>query len=276
MKIFQEISRNAVVFKPEFKMSAGRVLDSFHWHTNAEFLYILHEGFEILIDGVHYKPHKGDLIFIGEYAVHFFMCKPGCVYLSLGQVALPLLLSAGTVLKPIKTHITAQEIEKDPVFKQQLLSLMRIMEGIGNVAKDDVSLFAKSIYSAFYFALMEKFPQEKQDKTLKKERQVFYQIIEYINEKFSEDISVLRLAKELYMDRGRLSHIFLKYSGMTVNAYINERRVSKVNELLENGFSVTEAALESGFQSTRTFNDTYKKLMGMTPTEYLQKNGGSK
>ena len=37
------------------------------------------------------------------------------------------------------------------------------------------------------------------------------------------------------------------------------------------GMSITEAALESGFQSVRTFNNSYKEYMGMTPTEYIKK-----
>ena len=272
MKIHQEISRCAVVYRAKF--ACGNKSDYFHWHKNTEFLYMRDNGFEILIDGVLYRPKKGDLIFIGEHSVHAFICKAEFMCLSLGQIAPKLLLNERVAIRPIKTHITAEEISEDPIFEKQFASLLGMMERIGNVENDKVTLFEKSIFSAFYFALMEKFPQEEQDKTLKKERQVFYQIIEYINEKFSEDINVLRLAKELYMDRGRLSHIFSKYSGMTVNEYINERRVSKANELLESGLSVTEAALESGFQSMRTFNDNYKKIMGMTPTEYLQKKDG--
>ena len=39
---------------------------------------------------------------------------------------------------------------------------------------------------------------------------------------------------------------------------------------MDQGRTVTDAALESGFQCIRTFNSTYKRLTGITPSEYLQ------
>ena len=68
------------------------------------------------------------------------------------------------------------------------------------------------------------------------------------------------------MDRGKLSKIFSKYSSMSVNNYLNNLRINKANELLKDGCSVTQAAFESGFQSVRTFNNTYKNLTGTTPS----------
>ena len=59
---------------------------------------------------------------------------------------------------------------------------------------------------------------------------------------------------------------------MSLNEYINSIRIKNANELLSNGVSVAEAALESGFQSIRTFNNTYKDFMGIKPTEFLKKS----
>ena len=68
-----------------------------------------------------------------------------------------------------------------------------------------------------------------------------------------------------------MSKIFLKYSGISINEHISMLRIKCANQLLVGGQSIIEAALESGFQSVRTFNNTYKKYMGMTPTEYIKK-----
>lgn len=269
MKIHHELNNLLMVFKPDCVYN-NRV-EYFHWHENVEFLYILSDGFKILIDGVMHEPKKGDLIFIGEYSVHCFICGDKSINMGLGQFSLSLLLDGCTELKPVKNHITKEEIAKDPVFEKQLMHLLELMKSVGSVNKDDKNLFAKGIFSTFYYALMEKFPEIKQSDAFKKERKDFYKIISFINENITDDITTGTISKSLYIDRGKLSRIFSKYSGMSINDYVNKLRISKANELLENGCSVTEAAFESGFQSVRTFNHVYKNLMGITPSQYTNK-----
>ena len=269
MKIHHESHDLIMFFKPEFKYDIDTV-SHFHWHENAEFLCILSEGFKILVDGILYETKIGDLIFIKEYAPHSFICENENVKMSLGQFSSSLLFDGCADIKPIKTHIKAEEIAKNPAIEDQLRHLLSIMNTFGYIKKNETKLFEKSIFSALYFMLMENFPEEKQDGNLKKERREFYRIIGYINENVTNYITVEKISQKLYIHRGKLSKIFSKYSGISINDYINNLRVSKANELLKNGSSVTEAALESGFQSVRTFSDVYKKKMGITPTEYIK------
>lgn len=63
---------------------------------------------------------------------------------------------------------------------------------------------------------------------------------------------------------------------MGLNEYINGIRIKNANRLMVEGQSITEAALDSGFQSVRTFNYAYKEQMGMTPTEYIKKTMNQK
>ena len=258
MKIQHEMHDSVMFFKPDFKYDITTV-GFFHWHENAEFIFVLSDGFKILVDGVLYETKKGDLIFIKEYSVHSFICENENVKLGLGQFSLPLVLDGCREAKPIKTHITAYEMEIDQKFSQEIEHLIALMQNIGNVKKSNTNLFAKALFSAFYFKLMEKFHIEKQSGELKEERKEFYKIIEFINANIGSNITVEKIASGIYMHRGKLSRIFSKYSGTTVNDYINNLRISKANDLLENGASVTEAAFESGFQSMRTFNSIYKR-----------------
>ena len=273
MKIHHESHDLIMFFKPEFKYDIDTV-GHFHWHENAEFLYVLSDGFKILVDGVLYETKKGDLVFIKEYSVHSFICENENVKLELGQFSLPLLLNGQYDIKPIKTHIRAEELNEDDNFFKDFNHLISLLENIGEVTKSDTNHFAKSVFSAFYFKLMEKFHQEKTSDGLKKERKEFYKIIEFINSNITNDVTVENISLKLYMHRGKLSRIFSKYSGQTVNEYVNALRIEKANKLLDSGYSVTLAAMESGFQSVRTFSDVYKKKMGITPTEYLKKAGG--
>ena len=56
-----------------------------------------------------------------------------------------------------------------------------------------------------------------------------------------------------------------------MSEYINKLRIKNANLMLAQGASITEASMESGFRSIRTFNNVYKGIMSMTPSEYVRK-----
>ena len=214
MKIHHEMHDLVMFFKPEFKYDIATV-GHFHWHENAEFLYILSDGFKILVDGVLYETKTGDIVFIKEYSVHSFICENENVKMSLGQFSPALLLDGHANIKAVKAHIKAEEISNEPEMKEELRHLLALLNSVGNVKKSETKLFEKNIFAAFYFKLMENFPEEAADGKLKKERKEFYKIIEFINANLLNDLSVECLAKSLYMHRGKLSRIFSKYSGLS-------------------------------------------------------------
>ncbi len=248
----------------------GKGSEYFHWHENIEIIKPLTDGFSILIDGVMHKTKKGDIIFIGERCVHCFIIERDDTKIILGQFSPSVLMGAWADLKPVKTHIRAEEIESDEVFSQQINDLLKIMERVKKLRYSEGDYFSRSIFSAFYFAMMSKFPDTEHSKSTKKEKQDFYKIIDFINLHIRENITVQSIAKSLFMDRGKVSKLFVKYTGETIAFYINRLRIDNVNKLLNEGVSITQAAMECGFESMRTFNNIYRKIMGATPSEYIK------
>jgi YesN/AraC family two-component response regulator len=58
-------------------------------------------------------------------------------------------------------------------------------------------------------------------------------------------------------------------TGMTLINYINSKRVIKAKELLlKTNKNVTAIAEEVGFKSAPYFYRTFKKYVGLTPSEY--------
>jgi AraC-like DNA-binding protein len=52
---------------------------------------------------------------------------------------------------------------------------------------------------------------------------------------------------------------------MSLNSYINTLRIAKAAALIRGGAPITEAALEAGFQSVRTFHDVYRRMQNAAP-----------
>ena len=123
----------------------------------------------------------------------------------------------------------------------------------------------QSLFSALYFLLARHFSLTELGVGEEKERQEFHRIVSYVNEHYTEPVTVGSIASALYIDRGKLSRLFLSYAGQPLTAYITALRLARAAQLLRDGASVTVAALESGFQSVRTFHDVYRRTQNATP-----------
>lgn len=95
-------------------------------------------------------------------------------------------------------------------------------------------------------------------------------IVRYVEKKHTENISLKKMAQELGYEPHYISRYFHSCIPMNFSKYVNYYRMNTVNELLRHSrLSITEAALQSGFQSIRTFNRVYRELSGITPKEFL-------
>ncbi|MBQ3028250.1 MAG: helix-turn-helix transcriptional regulator, partial [Lachnospiraceae bacterium] len=96
-------------------------------------------------------------------------------------------------------------------------------------------------------------------------------IFAFVEESFVSDCSLKKLAEKTEYDYAYLSRIFRKIVGISYNTYVNHYRLSHACYLMENtDFSIIQCALESGYESVRSFNRNFKAYLGMTPTEYRE------
>lgn len=95
--------------------------------------------------------------------------------------------------------------------------------------------------------------------------------INYINTNYAENITTESISAGVYISRSYLNRIFQKYLSVTPHEYLLSVRLSHACRRLEAGESITETALAVGFQDCSSFAATFKRLRGMTPTEYKSK-----
>lgn len=87
---------------------------------------------------------------------------------------------------------------------------------------------------------------------------------------FSKPLSVLY--KESGYSQTALNAYFKKYMGKTLVSYMIERKINYACNLLNTtDYSVLQIALMASFNNLSNFNSNFKKIIGMTPTQYRQK-----
>ncbi|MBL7757387.1 MAG: helix-turn-helix transcriptional regulator [Chitinophagaceae bacterium] len=79
------------------------------------------------------------------------------------------------------------------------------------------------------------------------------------------------IAARLNYDFGYLSDLFSRTEGITVERYFIQLRLNKVKELLAyDQLSLSEIAFETGFSSVHHLSAQFKKLTGITPSQFRQ------
>lgn len=79
--------------------------------------------------------------------------------------------------------------------------------------------------------------------------------------------SIGDLAKSYFLSQSRLSHLFKSETGMRLSSYIVLHKLQKAMFYILRGKSITEAALEAGFDSPSHFAAVCKKTLGMSARE---------
>lgn len=97
----------------------------------------------------------------------------------------------------------------------------------------------------------------------------------YLEKHYQDPDLRVKTASEVFdITPNYLSALFAKKYGCRFVDYLAEIRIRHAQELLreKTWLSVAEVAQRVGFSSTRYFSKTFKKLTGVLPSEYAQKN----
>lgn len=93
----------------------------------------------------------------------------------------------------------------------------------------------------------------------------------FINENFTENCSLTAIAEHTGYNASYISRYFKSCVGISLCDYVNIARLSNVCYLFENSDdTILNYALNSGFDSLRTFNRNFKKFYGVSPKEYFK------
>ena len=97
--------------------------------------------------------------------------------------------------------------------------------------------------------------------------------IAYIQSHYQDpEISVSTIAQSLGISEGHLSHTFKKETGSTILNYITRCRIQRAMALLRDGRrKVYEVAQAVGYREIGYFSATFKKVTGLTPSEYQER-----
>ena len=92
---------------------------------------------------------------------------------------------------------------------------------------------------------------------------------EFLNENFSEPPGLDELANAARVHPTHLARVFRQFEHSTIGDYIRKARINYARQrMLESDEPLVEIALAAGFADQTHFTRSFKRVTGMTPTEF--------
>ncbi|MDD6735582.1 MAG: AraC family transcriptional regulator [Clostridiales bacterium] len=228
-----------------------------HLHEHIELAYIYNGSSHLIVDGKGYNLENGDFFFIFPNQIH--------IYENSEKLECLLAIFTPDIIPEFRDILTTR-IPESSVIHAGGTSIEDIMTLLYKSRDIDSQEFRRGMMLSLCSIVFDSMTLKEIDMynidTLKN-------ILIYIDRHFTEPITVDTVAAALHISRSRLAHIFREKFGTTFTNHITSKRINYACELLKGSdVSVTDAALQSGFGSVRTFNRAFINLVGKTPRDF--------
>ncbi len=223
-----------------------------HLHNSFEFITLLEGEMKVVIDDREYVLKKGEAVLIFPNQMHSLESEKSRHMLCIFSSELVRAYYSGLNKKiPLDNKVRADKF---------------VIESIDKLLPESSVAEKKGIL----YLLCATFDKET-DYTdrMKVYDGLLYKIFDFVERNYSGDCTLEKLSKETGYNYSYLSRSFKKSTGISFNSYVNQYRISNACYLLSNTeYSIVECALESGYESLRSFNRNFIASRGITPSEY--------
>lgn len=250
-----------------------------HWHYHEEYeilFTIKGEGVRIVGDNMDYFGGE-ELVFLGSGLPHLFkndeqedgsqvdyiVVKFGNTFNNVPIFSLPEFSNIQRFLKLANRGVlfskeTLKKVKKKLILlanskkSQKIIFLIEILKILAN--EDEYQFIASE-----NFSLKASTRGEHRTK----------QVIEYISDNYTRDISLDDLAEVAHMTTNSFCRFFKNRTGKTAFEFIREFRINKACQMLINGEkSIAQICYDTGFNSFSSFNRIFKNLKNISASEY--------
>ncbi|MBQ7718884.1 MAG: helix-turn-helix domain-containing protein [Clostridia bacterium] len=249
-----------------------------HTHEYFQIYYIVKGRITHYVSNSSSTLSHGDMFIIPPGVIHHIAPLPGTVFYSLSFMSD--LLGEPTkanrlainFLKSLKQSIQPKIsiISKDIFYAENIMEHMLNEFNGKTIGYDEniraytlilVNLLARSYLNGNWARIPEYFEDN---------RQFVIGCVEYVENNFTDKISLDDISKRAAMSKGTFCKLFTELTGHSFNNYINICRIKKAAEYISQGYKITAIYGLCGYGDFSTFYRNFKKIMGISPKEFKE------
>jgi len=271
---------------PFVELSVERVLDNnYHHntlstHSHYEIVYVQKGKAIFDIDGRKVELLKKDFMIIRPHIAHRLIIdsEEPCSFVTLyfdfkrsdsSLVSLEEILSSGA------EENYGAFISLSSIYKSEIVNaLNKITREMSSDLPDSEFLCSLTVMEIFVW--ISRALKNEWEKSVNKSEEKLSKIMKlsekYIEDNYNSDINLNSIANNVYLSPSHFTRVFKKYYNISPIQYLLKVRIEKSKDLLKKSdMKISDIAYEVGFSGQQRYNDIFKKLTGMSPTEYRKK-----
>lgn len=228
----------------------------FHFHKNLELIYVVRGSVICTVNNTEHILTKGEYGLCLPYDIHSYRPQADTLYwVGVFSEDYVRMFSKQIYGKSADGFIFRCPENTDRLLKSTL------------ICEDTPSVYL--LKSCLYAVCDAYLSQVSFSESINDKKMNILLIAEYIASNHSKNITLRDISKLLGYDYNYVSRYFHSVFNMSFTDFLNIYRLETAVRLLEEtDKKMTEIALESGFQSVRSFNSSFRKKFGISPVTY--------
>ncbi len=231
-----------------------------HLHKELELVYIIDGKAMAYADKNNYLLNTGDLFFTFPNQVHYYETLKKGTYL--------VLIFSSSVIYGVGAEISKSvpDMNYIPAGNKEITDCFN---NIFNLSGEYKNLAANGYLNLAMSMIL---PRLKLTIVSGGKNSTFNSIVDFCSRNFREDITLDYLAESLHLSKYYISHLINKKLHQSFSDYINNLRIAEAcNILKETDKKIADISEDVGFGTIRSFNRSFKQIMGVSPAEYRSK-----
>ena len=249
-----------------------------HWHPEIEITYVQKGTMCYKVNHMVYHLKEGDIVFNNSGALHSGTMEnqKDCAYI-------PVTFDSRLIYGFFQSTVNSKYV--DPViqdsmlpaicidqsepwhkpFREYLLRIIDLDEKKPDCYELDITICLHSMWRLLLEHITYE-PQASRENSLEYDR--IKKILSYIEENYQNKITLNDIAGHIHLCESECTRLFKRHMNTTLFAFLQEYRIERSLEFLQDDQPVSAVADKAGFSDPNYYSKVFAKIKGCSPREY--------
>lgn len=249
-----------------------------HWHPEIEITYVQKGTMCYKVNHMVYHLKEGDIVFNNSGALHSGTMEnqKDCAYI-------PVTFDSRLIYGFFQSTVNSKYV--DPViqdsmlpaicidqsepwhkpFREYLLRIIDLDEKKPDFYELDITICLQSMWRLLLEHITYE-PQASRENSLEYDR--IKKILSYIEENYQNKITLNDIAGHIHLCESECTRLFKRHMNTTLFAFLQEYRIERSLEFLQDDQPVSAVAYKAGFSDPNYYSKVFAKIKGCSPREY--------